>query len=192
MPKNPSSGRSRLFPRLPPAPPPRQPTPSPPPLSESDPDSDQFDPNRTPPPPGPPIFQEQDLEQKLFDAAQLPPLGRNPPHVIRPLTGRPPDPRLPTGVKRPKTSASKKKTGTGRRAPGSSDAGNDQFALISTSLLKIQSFLGTLAAAANQQNTQTTHTHPTSPPRTEPDSFSSPSTLADLITTPHRSRKRYA
>ena len=189
MSKIPPLGRSRSR-RPPPAPPRRARSPSPSPLSDSDPDPDLFDPNRTPPPPGVPIFHDDIPEQKIFE---IPPLRQLPAHALRPLTGRPPDPNPPTGVKNPKGSGSKKKARAGRRATAPADTIQDPLEVLQTSLNGIQSYLDTLTAYNNQQTVQhlRPQNHPSSEhPRANPIPTSPPKTLADLISTPQRSRKR--
>ena len=189
MSKPPPLGRPRSH-HPPPAPPQRNLSPTPSPQSDTDPDSDRFDPNRTPPPPGVPIFFEDIPEQKVFE---IPPLRRLPGRVLRPLTGRPLAPRLPTGVKQPKESGSRKKARTSRRATVPTDTVHDPLAIIQTSLHKIQSYLDTLTAVRAQQNSQPPRHHyrpNPDPPRASLAPSSPPATLADLISVPQRSRKR--
>ena len=187
MSKIPPLGRLRSR-RPPPAPPVRPRSPSSSTLSDSDPDL--FDPNRTPPPPGVPIFQDDIPEQKIFE---VPPLRQLPARALRPLTGRPPVPYQPTGVKNPKGSGSKKKARATRRATEPVDTIQNPLEVLQTSLNGIQSYLDTLTAFNSQQNVQ--HLRPQyhpSPdhPRANPIPTSPPKTLADLISTPQRSRKR--
>ena len=190
MPKNPSSGRSG--PRAPPPPPPLQDrlphTPSP--HSDTDPDPDVFDPNRTPPPPADPIFRENTPEEKVFE---IPPLRSVSKAKARPLTGRPAAPRWSRGVKRSKGSASERKPGSGPKAANPSDPIENPLKIIQTSLHQIQSYLDTLAAVKTQQYESQgyTQTHRAQlPPRATPGPSSSPTTLADLVAMPQQSRKR--
>ena len=181
MSKIPPLGRPRPR-RPPPAPPqrPRGPTPSP--LSDSDPESDRFDPNRTPPPPASPIFRENVPEEKRFE---LPPL--------RPLTGKPPAPRFPTGVKQPKGPASSKKTSASRRTADPVETTPNPLEIIQTSLQQIQSYLVTLAAVRSQQDMQASRPRERPNPylpRAIPNPSSPPTTLADVISTPPGTRKR--
>ena len=130
----------------------------------------------------------------------------------RPLTGRPPAPPLHRGVKpppparwlggatQPQQSGPRTVTRPGQRAANVQRAANAPTAsqnpleVIQTTLLKIQSYLDTLAAVSRQQPTQPhppqnlTPTHGI--PRAAPSPSSSPATLADLIASPQPSRKR--
>ena len=124
---------------------------------------------------------------------EVPPLRQVPAHARRPLTGRPLDPYQPTGVKTPKGSGSKKKERASRRATVPVDTIQDPLEVLQTSLDGIQAYLNTLTAFNNQQNVQ--HLRPQyhpSPdqPRANNGPTSPPKTLADLISTPQRSRKR--
>ena len=192
MPKHLSSGRSRHRAPSPPPPPPhggRTPTPSP--LNDSDPDPELFDPNRTPSPPADNIFYENIPEAKVFE---IPPL-RSVPTQVRPLTGRPPAPHESRGIKRQKGSRSGKKTRSYRRAVPPPDTDTDRLGIIQTSLHQIQSYLNTLAAVRAQNNApqprnQAPQENP--PPRAISVPFSSPATLADMLSVPHRGIKRYA
>ena len=181
MPKKHSSGRSR--PRAPPPPPP-----SPSPQSDSEPLPDRFDPNRTPPPPADAIFRENTPEEKRFE---IPPLRSVP--RARPLTGMPAAPRWSRGVKRPRGATPEKKAASGSQTGTPSAAKPNQFDIIQTSLLQIQSYLNTLAAVRTQQAPplpldQPRRSYPS--PRATSAPTSSPTTLADMVADTQHSRKR--
>ena len=200
------------------------PTPS---LSDSDPGSDLFDPNRTPPPPAAPIFGANIPEEKRFEVGSLQhlpaqkrrsvseaqfrtQLRRRAPSA-RPLTGRPPAPPLHRGVKQPppprwlggapdpQPSGSRSQSLPGHRTANVQPAAmappstHNPLEVIQTTLLKIQSYLDTLATIGRQQPTQSHHPQPPPTPRiprATPNPSSSPATLADLISSPQHSRKR--
>ena len=192
MRKNPSSGRSRpLAPPPPPPPPHGGSTPTPSPLSDSEPDPEVFDPNRTPPPPVGNIFHENIPEVKMFE---IPPL-RSVPTRRRPLTGRPPAPEWSKGIKRHKRSAAEKKTRSQRSATTPPDSEPDRLEIIQTSLRQIQSYLDTLAAVNASRDAQLPRTQAPlviPPPRAFPVRSSSPATLADMLSVPQSGTKRYA
>ena len=189
MPAPPSSGRPGA--RAPPPPPPPLRNPVPP--NDPDPDPDVFDPNRTPPPPADAIFREHTPEEKVF---QIPPLRPTAKRRHRPLTGRPLASTTSRGIKFPREAVSERSSGPARRAHSLPEANQNHLEVIQKSLHQIQSYLDTLAALASQKNSQSGSTPPPknpqnpSHPRAIPDPSSSPATLADLISTPQRSRKR--
>lgn len=203
-------------------------TPSPP-LSDSDPGSDFFDPNRTPPPPAPAIFGPAIPEEKCFEPTPSPrrsalnppprsvpqPLAqvhhRGPRRALRPLTGRPPAPPLHKGIRRapaprvprqvvqPQAAAPRTQVrpaqaaATAQPAASVPAAAQNPLDLIHTTLLKIQSYIGTLSAASSQRTSWTPHQSPQATPgipRATPNPSSPPATLADLISSPQPSRKR--
>ena len=188
MSKIPPLGRPRFRAFLPPPSPPHVANTPTPPQSDSDQNSDYFDPNRTPPPPAAHLFRGNILEEKIFE---VPPPWRVPQPVQRPLTGRPPAPDVQTGIKLPRAAGPKQKTRTVRQAASYPETAHNPLKIIQTSLQKLSSYLDTLAAV--QQSSRVPQPLPLpnpSIPRTNQGLFSSPATLADLISLPLRSRKR--
>ena len=130
----------------------------------------------------------------------------------RPLTGRPPAPPLHRGVKpppparwlggaaQPQMPGLRTVTRPRQRAANTQQAANvptapqNPLEVIQTTLLKIQSYLDTLAAVSRQQPAQPSQPHHPAPtlgiPRANPIPSASPATLADLISLPQLSRKR--
>ena len=190
MSKIPPLGRPRSS--APPPPPPTPPrvaiTPTPSVQSDSDPNSDHFDPNQTPPPPAAHLFRGEIPEEKRFEIAPVWPL---PQPVHRPLTGRPPAPEWQTGIKQRKASRPQRKTRAVRRAALPPETAPNPLKIIQTSLHKISSYLDTLAAV--QQGSRVPQPLPFYTPEI-PRTILGPSsplpTLADLISLPLRSRKR--
>ena len=189
MSKIPPLGRPRFqAPPPPPSPPHVAIALTPPPQSDSDHNSDHFDPNRTPPPPATHLLRGNIPEEKIFEIAPQWPL---PPPVLRPLTGRAPAPMMQTGIKRPMASGPKKRTRTVRQVAINPEVVPDPLEIIQTSLLKLSSYLDTLAAVKRSSRVPQP-LPPSNPsiPRADLGPSPSPATLADLISLPIRSRKR--
>ena len=151
-------------------------------------------------------------QRRVVSSAQL--IHHQRPQVQhqRPLTGRPPAPPLHRGVKQPppsrwlggatqpQPSGPRTVTRPGQRAANVQHVANspavtqNPLEVIQTTLLKIQSYLDTLAAVSRQQPAQShPYQHPTPTlgiPRATPSPSSPPATLADLISSPQLSRKR--
>ena len=151
-------------------------------------------------------------KRRSVSGAQFIPHQRRQVQPQRPLTGRPPAPPLHRGVKQPppprwlggatqpQPSGLRTATRPGQRAANVQHAANsptvtqNPLEVIQTTLLKIQSYLDTLAAVSRQQPAQShppQHLTPTlGIPRATPSPSSPPATLADLISSPQLSRKR--